>query len=52
MFTYGAIDGATHMSEELPLPSVNVPKAMIMTMVVGFITTFPIVRRSCDEKLM
>jgi choline transport protein len=44
MFTYGAIDAATHLAEELPSPSKNVPKAMLLTVFLGFLTAFPLVR--------
>lgn len=44
MFTYGAIDSATHLAEELPSPSINVPKAMILTIIIGFFTAWPLVR--------
>jgi choline transport protein len=43
MFTYGAIDAATHMAEELPSPSINVPKSMILTIIIGFLTAWPMV---------
>ena len=45
MFTYGAIDSATHLAEELPSPSKNVPKAMILTVFLGFLTAYPLVCR-------
>jgi choline transport protein len=34
-------DSATHISEELPNPSRNVPRAMVATIIIGIITTVP-----------
>jgi amino acid transporter len=41
MYAYLAIDGATHIAEEVPAPGRNVPKAMGVTMLVGMITVIP-----------
>ncbi|OQD82288.1 hypothetical protein PENANT_c022G00418 [Penicillium antarcticum] len=41
MYAYLAIDGATHIAEEVPSPGRNVPKAMGVTMLVGMITVIP-----------
>ncbi|OAG41368.1 hypothetical protein AYO21_04310 [Fonsecaea monophora] len=40
MFTYLAIDGATHVAEEMPNPGKGVPRAMGLTMFIGMITVF------------
>ncbi|KAJ5662903.1 amino acid transporter [Penicillium longicatenatum] len=41
MYAYLAIDGATHIAEEVPCPAKNVPKAMGMTMLIGMFTVIP-----------
>ncbi|KAJ5927793.1 amino acid permease [Penicillium verhagenii] len=41
MYAYLAIDGATHIAEEVPCPSRSVPKAMGMTMLIGMLTVIP-----------
>lgn len=38
-YAVGAIDVVTHCAEEIPLPSRNVPKAMLYQTVIGFVTT-------------
>lgn len=43
MFAYSAIDAATHLAEELSSPSKNIPKAMILTVFLGFLTAYPLV---------
>ncbi|KEF63764.1 uncharacterized protein A1O9_01742 [Exophiala aquamarina CBS 119918] len=40
MFAFIALDAATHVSEEMPNPRKNVPRAMGLTMVIGMITGF------------
>ncbi|KAK4935467.1 hypothetical protein LTR10_023483 [Elasticomyces elasticus] len=40
MFAFIALDAATHVSEEMPNPRRNVPRAMALTMVIGMITSF------------
>ncbi|KAJ5836300.1 Amino acid/polyamine transporter I [Penicillium robsamsonii] len=40
-FAFAALDSATHLAEETPDPARNVPKAIIFTVVIGFITSFP-----------
>ncbi|KAJ6104958.1 amino acid permease [Penicillium sp. IBT 16267x] len=41
MYAYLAIDGATHIAEEVPFPAKSVPKAMGMTMLIGMSTVIP-----------
>ncbi|KAH9203875.1 putative amino acid permease [Leptodontidium sp. 2 PMI_412] len=41
MYAFLATDAATHIAEELPNPSRNVPRAMILTMVIGILTSVP-----------
>ncbi|KAM0248997.1 hypothetical protein ACHAQJ_009246 [Trichoderma viride] len=38
LWAYSGVDAATHVSEEVPNPSRNVPIAIIITMVLGIIT--------------
>ncbi|KAL8666977.1 MAG: hypothetical protein Q9168_007356, partial [Polycauliona sp. 1 TL-2023] len=40
-YAYGGTDGAIHIAEEIPRPSKNIPKAMNLTMAIGFLTAFP-----------
>ncbi|KXG49766.1 Amino acid/polyamine transporter I [Penicillium griseofulvum] len=40
-FAFAALDSATHLAEETPDPARNVPKAIIFTVVIGFLTSFP-----------
>ncbi|KAJ5920157.1 Amino acid/polyamine transporter I [Penicillium verrucosum] len=40
-FAFAALDSATHLAEETPDPARNVPKAILFTVVIGFITSFP-----------
>ncbi|CAF9935819.1 MAG: hypothetical protein HETSPECPRED_009909 [Heterodermia speciosa] len=40
-YAYGGTDGAIHIAEEMPRPSKNIPKAMNLTMAIGFLTAFP-----------
>ncbi|KAL2820121.1 amino acid transporter [Aspergillus granulosus] len=41
MYAYLAIDGASHIAEELPNPSRDVPRAMGLTMLIGMVTVIP-----------
>jgi choline transport protein len=41
MYIYLATDAATHISEEIPNPGRNVPRAIIGTCIIGFCTVFP-----------
>ncbi|KAK9237334.1 amino acid/polyamine transporter I [Lipomyces kononenkoae] len=41
MYAFVAVDAATHIAEEVPRPSRNVPKAMIGTIIIGGITAIP-----------
>ncbi|KAK9387739.1 amino acid/polyamine transporter I [Lipomyces mesembrius] len=41
MYTFVAVDAATHIAEEVPRPSLNVPKAMVGTIIIGGITAIP-----------
>lgn len=40
-FTIGTPDAATHMSEEVPNPRVNVPWGICAQLTSGFLTSFP-----------
>ncbi|KAK1075850.1 hypothetical protein LTR74_000258 [Friedmanniomyces endolithicus] len=39
-FSVGTPDAVSHLAEEIPLPSVNLPKAIAFQMVIGFVTGF------------
>lgn len=39
-FSVGAVDATTHLAEEIPLPHLNVPKAIALQLGIGFITGF------------
>jgi choline transport protein len=41
MYVFLAADGATHISEEIPNPGRNVPRAILFTMIIGICTVFP-----------
>ncbi|KAG6354403.1 hypothetical protein INS49_004420 [Diaporthe citri] len=43
MYAFGATDGVIHISEEMPQPGKRVPQVMIMTMLIGLLTTLPLV---------
>ncbi|EXJ79521.1 hypothetical protein A1O3_07800 [Capronia epimyces CBS 606.96] len=43
MYMFGGIDGALHLAEESPNPSVGVPKAMLWTLIIGVGSTFPFI---------
>ncbi|KAJ5198844.1 Amino acid/polyamine transporter I [Penicillium cf. griseofulvum] len=40
-FSFGVIDSAAHLAEETPNPARNVPKAIMMTVIIRFLTAFP-----------
>lgn len=40
---FSCLDAIVHIAEEIPEPSINVPKALMLTIVVGFATGLPIV---------
>ncbi|KAL8868219.1 MAG: hypothetical protein Q9174_005133, partial [Haloplaca sp. 1 TL-2023] len=40
-YAYGGTDGAIHIAEEIPRPGKNIPLAMNLTMLIGFVTAFP-----------
>lgn len=42
-FMYVGIDGAIHLAEDAVNASVAVPRALVATLVIGFLTTFPFV---------
>ncbi|CAH0058621.1 unnamed protein product [Clonostachys solani] len=44
---FSCLDAIVHISEEIPNPSVNVPKALMWTIIVGFATGLPIVLALC-----
>ncbi|KAI9718467.1 MAG: hypothetical protein M1828_006712 [Chrysothrix sp. TS-e1954] len=41
LYAYGSTDGAIHIAEEIPRPGKNIPLAMNLTMLIGFLTAFP-----------
>lgn len=41
MYTFLATDGATHIAEEIPQASKNVPRAMVLTLIIGACTAIP-----------
>ena len=41
MYTYLAVDSATHIAEEVPQPGRRVPKTMAMTVLIGLLTVLP-----------
>ncbi|KAM0543826.1 hypothetical protein ACHAPJ_012133 [Fusarium lateritium] len=40
---FSCLDAIVHIAEEIPQPRVNVPKALMLTIAVGFVTGLPIV---------
>ncbi|OTB08230.1 hypothetical protein M426DRAFT_203070 [Hypoxylon sp. CI-4A] len=42
MYAYGGTDAASHVAEEIPHPNKRVPLLMIGSIVLGFITAFPL----------
>ena len=42
-YMFGGIDGALHLSEESPNPSVAIPRALVWTLIIGFVSTFPFI---------
>ncbi|KAA6414172.1 MAG: choline transporter [Lasallia pustulata] len=42
MYAYGGTDGAIHIAEEIPQPGRKVPQVMNLTMLIGFLTAFPL----------
>lgn len=41
MYTFLAVDSASHIAEEVPQPGKNVPRTMWMTVLIGFATVLP-----------
>ncbi|KAJ4252754.1 hypothetical protein NW762_010660 [Fusarium torreyae] len=41
-YAFGLIDSGVHMAEEIPSPEKNVPKALLMAVVIGFVTAWPL----------
>lgn len=41
-YSFGLIDTAVHMSEKITEPEKNVPKALFLTVGIGFITAWPL----------
>lgn len=41
MYTYLAVDSATHIAEEVPKPGKKVPQTMGMTVLIGVVTVIP-----------
>ncbi|RMJ13491.1 hypothetical protein CDV36_006831 [Fusarium kuroshium] len=44
---FSCLDAIVHIAEEIPSPSTNVPKALILTIIIGFVTGLPIVLAFC-----
>ncbi|RSL90850.1 hypothetical protein CDV31_015610 [Fusarium ambrosium] len=44
---FSCLDAIVHIAEEIPNPSTNVPKALILTIIIGFVTGLPIVLAFC-----
>ncbi|KAJ3533078.1 hypothetical protein NM208_g8149 [Fusarium decemcellulare] len=44
---FSCLDAIVHISEEIPRPSTNVPKALMLTIAVGFVTGLPIALAFC-----
>ncbi|KAI4123416.1 MAG: hypothetical protein LQ338_005269 [Usnochroma carphineum] len=42
LYAYGGTDGAIHIAEEIQRPGKNIPRAMNLTMAIGFSTAFPL----------
>ncbi|PGH15170.1 hypothetical protein AJ79_02535 [Helicocarpus griseus UAMH5409] len=40
-FSFAVLDSAAHLAEETPDPARNVPKAIMLTVIIGFLTSFP-----------
>ncbi|KAI1619287.1 amino acid/polyamine transporter I [Exophiala viscosa] len=40
MYTYLGVDSSAHVAEEMPNPGKGVPQAMVLTMLIGFLTAF------------
>jgi choline transport protein len=40
-FSFAVLDSAAHLAEETPNPARNVPKAIMLTVIIGFLTAFP-----------
>lgn len=38
---YSCLDACAHMAEEIPQPDRNIPKALMSTIIIGFLTAFP-----------
>lgn len=37
--SFSTVDGATHVAEEIPRPGINIPRAMLLSMLIGFLTS-------------
>ncbi|KAK1847970.1 hypothetical protein CCHR01_09404 [Colletotrichum chrysophilum] len=42
MYAFGGTDGVIHISEEMPHPGRRVPQVMMLTMIIGLATAFPL----------
>ncbi|PYI11242.1 choline transport protein [Aspergillus sclerotiicarbonarius CBS 121057] len=42
-WTFACLDSATHLAEEIPHPETNIPFAILGTVVLGFVTSWPYV---------
>lgn len=41
-YAFAYLDAGTHLAEEVVNPAVNVPKAILGTVIIGFVTAFPL----------
>lgn len=46
-WAFSCLDAIVHIAEEIPQPSTNVPKALMLTVAVGFATGIPIILALC-----
>ncbi|KAG7405075.1 Swainsonine transporter swnT [Fusarium oxysporum f. sp. rapae] len=42
-WSFSCLDSITHLADEIPKPNKNIPKALLCTVAVGFVTGLPIV---------
>ncbi|WZH50407.1 amino acid/polyamine transporter I [Fusarium acuminatum] len=42
-WSFSCLDAVTHLADEIPQPKKNIPKALICTIAVGFVTGLPVV---------
>ncbi|VUC22146.1 unnamed protein product [Clonostachys rosea] len=42
-WSFSCLDAATHLADEIPQPQKNIPKALLCTVALGFVTGLPII---------